>query len=308
MDPRLVLAGFFRKPVKNCHFRASVSWYTDAGMNAYHESRRYRTGLPVQVVRIRNNRFLAHWHEDAELVYVLEGGIRLGADRESRVLRAGSLAVFGSNVIHYYDSDGLESEIIFLIFRPSLGGSGALWPETGRFVRPFFTAEELSGFRPCLGEEIRKLFETIHLEASGGQKAAELLVRGCLYELSALLYRNLPMEPHGPETGPRETGYVQETLRYLSLHYAGPVSLERLAAHIGISPWYLSRLVRRYTGTGFHTYLNRIRVEKAEKLLAAGTHAVTEVLYECGFSSVRTFNRVYRELTGRTPSETRRGR
>lgn len=277
-------------------------------MNAYHESRRYESGLPVQVVRVRNNRFLAHWHEDPELVYVLEGAIRLGAGRECRVLRTGSLAVFGSNVIHYYDSDGLRSEIIFLIFRPSLVGSGSLWPETGRFVRPFFTAEELSGFHPGLGEEIRRLFETIHREAADGRKAAELLIRGCLCELSALLYRHLPMEPHDPESGPRETGYVQETLRYLNSHYAEPVSLERVSARIGISPWYLSRLVRRYTGAGFHTYLNRIRVEKAEKLLASGTMPVTEVLYECGFSSVRTFNRVYREFTGRTPSETRRGR
>jgi transcriptional regulator GlxA family with amidase domain len=57
------------------------------------------------------------------------------------------------------------------------------------------------------------------------------------------------------------------------------------------------------TGTGFVRYLSIIRISQAADLLTTTDLKITDIAYQCGFSSIRTFNRVFLEVTGYTPTE-----
>ena len=61
------------------------------------------------------------------------------------------------------------------------------------------------------------------------------------------------------------------------------------------------------TGIDFVTYLNMVRVEKAAELLKGTSLKITDIALRCGFDNVRTFNRVFKEVTGTTPSAFSKG-
>jgi transcriptional regulator GlxA family with amidase domain len=54
------------------------------------------------------------------------------------------------------------------------------------------------------------------------------------------------------------------------------------------------------------TYLHTLRVEHAKNLLRQSSRSILEIAYESGFSDQRTFNRVFKQHTDRTPKEYRR--
>jgi AraC-like DNA-binding protein len=82
-----------------------------------------------------------------------------------------------------------------------------------------------------------------------------------------------------------------------------------LAKRLGVQEYKLRHLINAQLGfKNFNAFLNRFRIAAAEKELADPAKAhlgVAEIAYQVGYRSLATFNRAFRELTGRTPSERR---
>ena len=64
-------------------------------------------------------------------------------------------------------------------------------------------------------------------------------------------------------------------------------------------------MMKRYTDIGFRTLVNSFRVEHAKELLSGTSMQTTAIAEICGFGSLRTFNRVFRQFTKITPGEYR---
>jgi len=94
-------------------------------------------------------------------------------------------------------------------------------------------------------------------------------------------------------------------LDYLNENYMDDVNLDSLSAYAGFSRYTLSRMFRQHTGSTFTQYLNKRRVSMAEELLASTKMPVTQVALQCGFNSIATFNRVFRDVRGCTPTQYR---
>lgn len=85
---------------------------------------------------------------------------------------------------------------------------------------------------------------------------------------------------------------IANILTYIDDHYASPLTIEATAAALGYNKSYFSRLFNQCIGTSFNNYLNFLRLDKFEELQAAsGDKSMTELAYECGFSSLATFYR-----------------
>ena len=90
------------------------------------------------------------------------------------------------------------------------------------------------------------------------------------------------------------------------------LSIGSLAERLGAQEYKVRQLINAQLGfKNFNAFLNRFRVGAAEKVLADPGKAhlgVAEVAYQVGYRSLGTFNRAFKELTGRTPSEYRASR
>ena len=92
-------------------------------------------------------------------------------------------------------------------------------------------------------------------------------------------------------------------LRYIDQNYMHDITLEDLASIAGYSPYHFSRLFKKYSNTTFVNFLNRRRVKAAEMMLLEGGYSITDVAMQSGFSSLTTFNRVFKMINGYTPTE-----
>lgn len=88
-------------------------------------------------------------------------------------------------------------------------------------------------------------------------------------------------------------------------HTKFDLGLNEVAAQVRLSPSHLSRLLREQTGKGFREHLNSLRLSTAETLLRNPLLSVKEVAAASGFRSVSTFDRYFRRIHERTPSEWR---
>jgi transcriptional regulator GlxA family with amidase domain len=87
-------------------------------------------------------------------------------------------------------------------------------------------------------------------------------------------------------------------------HEAWPV--ERLAAVSGVSEAHFARSFKRAFGIPPHRYLLTRRIEQANTLLRDTRLSVTEIAFATGWESLGTFGRIFRDITGRSPSAMRR--
>lgn len=98
-----------------------------------------------------------------------------------------------------------------------------------------------------------------------------------------------------------------EVLPVLAAHCReNDFSLEALSKLTGIAARELAGFFRVSFGMTFGAFLRKYRLDNAISMLAMRGKSITEIAFESGFSSVRTFNRVFREEFGISPSEYRR--
>ena len=91
-------------------------------------------------------------------------------------------------------------------------------------------------------------------------------------------------------------------MRLVSCNFQKPITLSGIAAQVGVRKETLIRLFRRQTGTTFWDYVLILRTMYAITLMQR-KKSLTEVAYDAGFGSIRSFNRVFRDKTGMSPTE-----
>lgn len=86
------------------------------------------------------------------------------------------------------------------------------------------------------------------------------------------------------------------------------VTLEKMAAHFGYQPKYLSRLIRQLFDQTFSQLKTETRVSISKSLLELTTKSIEEISEIVGYPSISSYYRAFKESTGMTPSEYRKMR
>ena len=99
----------------------------------------------------------------------------------------------------------------------------------------------------------------------------------------------------------KEPAAITEALRYLSLHFREPITVDVIASHIGLNPQYFSRLFKKHLHQAPHQYLNTLRLRRAKSLLIESDFTIQRIAEECGFSGSTHFIRVFKQENRITP-------
>ena len=89
---------------------------------------------------------------------------------------------------------------------------------------------------------------------------------------------------------------------YLLENYTRPITLEDVAKALGYSKYHISHVIAETFGCNFRTLINSYRISLAQSLLLAGDMTVGEAADACGFQNQSSFNRVFLQQCGVTPS------
>jgi len=100
---------------------------------------------------------------------------------------------------------------------------------------------------------------------------------------------------------------VQKAVEIISRELSEPLTVEFLAAEVGVSEGYLSRLFQAAFGESTAQYLRRQRIERAEHLLRRSTLPIKMIAHSVGIPDLQHFNKAVRARYGVSPRQLRMG-
>jgi len=241
----------------------------------------------------KSTHFPPHIHEAIEIVYITKGTLELGVGQELYHMEKGDFAVVFPNMIHHYQVfDAGENKALYIMVSPRLIPNymeelQKICPEI-----PVICKEEL---HTDIVKAVKSLVDV--------EKDNTRLIQA--YVQMIFVHVFLEMNMIEKETVGSED-LVYKSVEYVEKNFREKISLEKMAYDLGVGKYMLSRLFSKTFHCNFAGYVNGIRLKYALSMLDGTSKAITDICYECGFESQRTFNRVFKERYRVTPREYRR--
>ena len=231
----------------------------------------------------RDFSFPMHMHHSFEFVVILEGRMIITVGEDKYDLKKGEGILIFPEQLHAFNS--LGSEHLLVIFSPDIISAfyskhSAELPASARINPPEYLVSMLS-------------------EIDEG--ASVFKFKGVLYSLCALLDENTEYVKRKSH----ENGLLRSILDFIDNNYDKSCTLDDLGNAIGYNRSYLSRYFSELTNMSFVSYVNRYRINRVCYLLKNSSKTVLECAYECGYKSLRSFNRNFMLYVGVSPSDYR---
>ena len=247
----------------------------------------------------------AHVHKAVELLYVKNGSYTVLLDGVEYEMESGDLVLFCSNAIHHVFTKNLpENEYYVIKISPAFFLQFSTEEEGAEYVMRFaINRKENKSIwkkKELEGTPLFHALQSLIAEHESSKYASQVAVKLKIMEILVEILRS--DSPKIEKTMHTQTAaLIYNTMVYVRNHYAEDLDERELAKSLGMSYSYFSRSFRRVTGMTFKQYLNRTRVNQAEKLLCRGASSVSEIATRCGYNSISYFISVYKDLTGKTP-------
>ena len=148
-------------------------------------------------------------------------------------------------------------------------------------------------------QDIISMYRNLDSTWAAREPGYELKARG-LYMM--ILQRFLELVYFGEKTKNYNIR-VKKAIKYIIEHYSEDLSVQAVGSKVGLSASYFGSIFKEETGTSFHQFLTKIRLNRAEDMLRSSEYNVSEVAWACGFSDPFYFSKVYKENSGISPSK-----
>ncbi|MGB9685904.1 MAG: response regulator [Rectinema subterraneum] len=158
-----------------------------------------------------------------------------------------------------------------------------------------FAALKLAGGGILSEQVYREFMDFSDIEQLWNQAACHLFAAKVRERFATLQKYAVAAGSHSP--------FVVRAIQYIENHYQEPITLESAAEAIGISAGHLTRLMSDELKKGFARTLIDYRLQKAKEMLKKPNVSVRDVSRLCGYSDANYFARLFRRMTGVSPSE-----
>lgn len=251
-----------------------------------------------------------HRHAFFELVYVINGSATHYLGEECTQLRKGDYFIIDTGSAHCY-RDIKDFEIINCLFLPeyidrALSDCPSLFSmlsnQVLRFGLPFDVRTADRIFHDTDGS-VHRLFSAMEKEHTKKNTGYFELLRCYLTQVLVCAVR----ASEEAESNRLRHSATTAAADYLCANFKEPLSLQKLASLVGYTPQYLSQVFQKDTGMSLRTFLQRLRVEEACRLLSQTDMRLSDIAEAVGYSDAKHFSRVFRKHKQLCPREFRAG-
>ncbi len=236
--------------------------------------------------------FPAHLHDVVEIVCLTSGSVDMTISGHQLRLEPGDIAVAFPAVPHSYDAVSEDAAGLSLIFRTDTISEFRHTFRTQVPVHPLLPRAKRPAMLGTIISNLQKI----------SQQEKNPLRLGYLHLFLSYLLATLPLKPVDK---PLHTGLSYQALHYISEHFTEPLSLESVAHALGISRIHLSHIFSQQLHVNFRQYINALRIHYAQSLLIDPSYSISQIVYLCGYSNARTFNRAFAAQCGMSPGQFR---
>lgn len=239
----------------------------------------------VSLHRYKNLSNLPHWHKEHEIVLLIDGEASVTVNGIEYFLDATKSAFIKCEDIHSIKSN---SDAIIEVMK--------IHNDLIRFITDKYSLNS-----PIISPQLpSKYFDDIKNECATDEfsnKLKELIAT----DLAVRIFRSEKKSEFENVISASEEKF-KSLLEYLNESYSD-ASFDSAAKKMNLSKPYFSKLFFMRMGVTFTRYLNLIKVSNAVKLINEKKLKITDVAAECGFGTIRSFNRVFKGATGYSPKD-----
>lgn len=241
-----------------------------------------------------------HFHQDIEIIYVLEGTLELGFEDGKQFLETDDFYLVNSNLRHEHQSD---SQVLL----GSLFIDYTMLTEIFGGEQIFFlcnSARERSESYEKMRYYIRQIFNYYQTTEGQGIVLKNSIYYQLLYLITTDFIVKKGMSQYDSLRGIKDER-MNEILSFIMSNYREAISLKELAERLYLSVPYLSKYIKKNFGMSFLKLLNNIRLEHAVSDLLYTDKTIMKIAMDNGFPNLAGFNQVFKESYQMTPAEYR---
>lgn len=248
-----------------------------------------------------------HWHNAMEIIIPLENYYDVIVNQQSFHLMPDEILIIPPRELHSICAPEHGSRFVYLIDISFLSHVNGYSNVMSLLMHPLFISPKTY---PTLYHEILPFFIDMKNDYFENHEYSDFLIYSHLLKLFATLGQNhiQQLDFDNDTCNDKKRDYIRKFLtiiEFIDSHYSDNLNLESIADSSGFSKYHFSRLFKQYTGFTFCDYLNYRRIKEAELLLVQQDCSITEVALQSGFTSISTFNRLFKQMKGCSPSEYR---
>ncbi|OIN60733.1 AraC family transcriptional regulator [Arsenicibacter rosenii] len=254
-----------------------------------------------------------HYHPEIELLHIEQGSGTQFVGDNIQNFQAGDVFLIGSNLPHYWRCDNayfenrkdLVAQATVVHFLENFWGDQFLQlPENRPVAR--FLEKARQGIRLFgeLREGVKVLMHDM-LTQTGTDKVITLM------RILALMARSEEWETLSSSEYPgqfneADTDRINRIYAYALANFQQKVTLDEIAAVANMSPHSFCRYFKSRSRKSFSQFMLELRVHHACKMLIDGQLPVSQVCFDSGFNQFSTFNKYFKEITGKSPGQYRK--
>ncbi len=254
-----------------------------------------------------------HYHQEFELSFITEGsGKRIVGDSVES-FHPGDLIFIGPRIPHVWISgemartqhSGRTLESVYLLFNQDILPQELIsLPEFKDVKR----AIKLSERGMLIQEDTLNQVSKIMLQLPYQDRMKRLML---FYEILHIIgnsqsFTLLASEAYVKSKFETSNTRVNNIHEFLMNNYREEINLEEIAELVHLAPASVCRFFKSATGQTIFNYLNKIKVDYACNLLMNTDLNIVDISYDCGFNNLSHFNKQFKQITGKTPSQYRK--
>jgi AraC-like DNA-binding protein len=251
-----------------------------------------------------------HWHAQVEVNYVLQGALQYQMHGHTLRLEEGSLALFWGGLPHQVIDTSNDPEFI-AIHLPLVNFFRLRLPFA--IQHRVIHGATLLSLAPDKGDFYAFNRWSAYMR-SGDDSKIDHAIDELLLRLERIPFESFSLiDPMGTqsgkleEAGPPPFSRVRQICDFINDNFRQDIDVSDIAIAADLHPKYAMNIFRRSTGMTLNEYLNLLRLSYAQALLINHDDAnVLRVAMESGFGSLSAFNKSFRKISGKAPSDFRR--
>ena len=244
--------------------------------------------VKMQVFKRKGLGYFPHFHNHVEFMYITSGKCLSYIDGEKVVLNEDEMLILFPNQLHLHTNE-FEHEGIMMIF-PS---------EMAKKYNDYFYSF-LPENNVIKGDKSFKNLLEVFIEDF--DNASDEVRTGYVLTIMTKLFEKLSLVKVSSD----KSHIIKSVINYMREHFKEDLKLEKVAADLNMSKFYLSHIFSGKIDISFKDYMHTLRVDEARKLLEETNLSVPEISERCGFNALRTFNRAFKKITTLSPTEYRK--
>lgn len=239
-------------------------------------------------------------------IYVTEGKLQITEDHTSYELEKGSYLFLKKNIHHWGEAFYQPGSKWFYIHFFDHSEANKANPEYRTYAKTSLIPEE--EYETCItlpkqGTIHRHRYVISQINSLLEMYQSVLPMRPMLVSMKLQeFFLELYMEQHPFFTNQKSHRIVRKMLQFIDDHTGKKMSSTDIADGLGMNYAYLSSLFKQYTGKSVTQYQNEKLIENAIELFKRENYNVAEVSEQLGFSNPFYFSRVFKKITGLSPS------